>query len=298
MATDPAEWTEDGGSWEQTVSSLVQSSTSGVTRCYRESGLTDFVAHFKFTVEEKGSEGGEAKFVYSNADANEDYRVDFMHRLDACRVTAGRWAGFWALELIPGREYSARIRVRANIVRVDVDDLPIVPGFNFGKRSDGKIGFGTWQTKARFEDLRIEPYEQRRCFVIMPFDEKRNLLYEDVLRPALDSHPDYVFDFTRADKALTVGKITEEIDEFIDKADVLIADITESNPNVYYELGYGHAGQRKALLLAEDVPELQVPFDIKDFRHHRYQFTRAGLDELRSKVQEILSNIVKSSEES
>jgi hypothetical protein len=285
-------WKFIEGEWKCLEESLYQCNEEMVTRCYRCSGLQDFVVDFQLLLTATENTGGEAKFIYNGADSNEDYRIDFLYMLNGCRITTGRWAGISPLELLSGKEYRVRVRVRDHIIRVEVDDMVIVPGFNFGKRSDGNIGFGTWQAAVSFEKIRINPFRQKKCFVVMPFDQKRNLLYEDAIKPALETHPDFVFDFHRADESLTVGKITEEIGKSIDDADVLIADISVINANVYYELGYGHARRKKALLLAEESPETNVPFDIKDFRHHRYDFTRRGLDDLSQKIQEILSNIL------
>jgi nucleoside 2-deoxyribosyltransferase len=286
-------WKAASGTWNGQVTALSQRDTRGITRLYQAFGNSDFVASFQFKLDNAGVNGaGEAKFLYSSADENEDYRIDFMFGSNACRIWAKNWASIWALDLIEGKEYSARVRVRNNIVRVEVDGLQIVSGFNFGRRSDGNIGFGTFDGAVSFSAIEIRPYEERKCFVIMPFDKARNFIYEDVIKPALDSHPEFVFECTRADESLTVGKITEEIDKFIDEANLLIADITAVNANVYYELGYGHAKQRKVLLLAEDGPELSIPFDIKDFRHHRYNFTRDGLDQLKHKIQEIATTIL------
>jgi hypothetical protein len=285
-------WRPKEGNWHVSTATLKQTDPETVTRCYDRLGVPDLVASFRFRLDQEGSNGAEVKFIYSAANRSEEYRVDFLYRLSACRVTAKTWGAVWPLDLISGREFEARIRVRANVIRVDVNGMAIVPGFSFGRVSDGVVGFGTWSGAATFDQISLKPYEQRKCFVIMPYDRDRNLVHEDAIRPALDSHPDFVFDCVRADEALTVGKIMEEIDEFIDNADLLIADITTPNPNVYYELGYGHARRKKALLLAEDGNDLSVPFDIKDFRHHRYSVTRAGLDALRIRIQEVATTIL------
>jgi nucleoside 2-deoxyribosyltransferase len=129
----------------------------------------------------------------------------------------------------------------------------------------------------------------------MPFDEKRNLLYESVIAPALDSHSLFAFDHSRADRLLTTGKITEEIAQHLREADVIIADISEPNPNVFYELGFAHAAETKAVLLKQqtDDKSVDVPFDLKIFRIHLYEFSTKGFADLRRKLQDILSNVLK-----
>ena len=56
--------------------------------------------------------------------------------------------------------------------------------------------------------------------------------------------------------------------DHIARSAFLVADVTRSNPNVFYELGYGHALGKKAILLTQDIDE--VPFDLKMWRHIVY----------------------------
>lgn len=131
------------------------------------------------------------------------------------------------------------------------------------------------------------------CFVVMPFDEKRNFVYEYVIKPALEQHPVFDFEVIRADMLLTAEKITDEINAGIEKADLLVVDISAANMNVYYELGFGHAKERKAILLRESFPENPpIPFDIKDFRYHPYEFSRDGFKSMKERRTKIITNVM------
>lgn len=68
----------------------------------------------------------------------------------------------------------------------------------------------------------------------------------------------------RADKQPTPGLITEQIIRLISSADVIIADLTGHNPNVYYELGVAHSLRKPVVLLADGTDSLT--FDVKDER--------------------------------
>src|SRR5437870_387965 len=48
----------------------------------------------------------------------------------------------------------------------------------------------------------------------------------------------------------------------IQRADLLIADITESNPNVMYEIGFAHALRKPVLFLAQ-ANFTKIPTDIE-----------------------------------
>jgi nucleoside 2-deoxyribosyltransferase len=72
----------------------------------------------------------------------------------------------------------------------------------------------------------------------------------------------------RADQMTDAGRITDQIISAIERADLVIADVTESNPNVMFELGYAAALGRPIILLNQAVDE--SPFDIKDWRQIVY----------------------------
>jgi len=285
-------WSKDSGDWTIKGKKLVQTATEGLTRCYQTVGDTDYIASFQVNlIKARRGNTGEAKFIFSDAEVGEDYRVDFLYAYQACRIRAKGWDYRMPLELTVGVAHLIRILVKGNMLSVCVDGMPIINAFQFGKRSNGIVGLGTWEASAEFKEVSIAPLEQKKCFVIMPFDEKRNFLYEAVIKPTLVSHPRILFDVIRADESLTVGKISEEIGHHIDKADLVIADISEVNANVYYELGYSHARSRKAVLLVQKTPgeKLSIPFDIQDFRCHSYSFTKEGL----AKLQKHLARLVK-----
>ena len=53
-----------------------------------------------------------------------------------------------------------------------------------------------------------------------------------------------------------------------DAADIIIADMSGKNPNVFYEVGYAHAKDKLCLLLTNDAAD--IPFDLKHKRHIVY----------------------------
>jgi hypothetical protein len=57
----------------------------------------------------------------------------------------------------------------------------------------------------------------------------------------------------------------------IQRADVIIADVTGRNPNVFYELGIAHTLGRRSLILSQRSSD--IPFDISAMRHLTYEWT-------------------------
>jgi hypothetical protein len=81
----------------------------------------------------------------------------------------------------------------------------------------------------------------------------------------------------RADQIAHPGRITEQIRDALTVADLVIADISDLNPNVIYELGYADAGQTPLLLLSQDPAA--SPFDLKDIRQIKYSLDALHLVE-------------------
>ena len=82
----------------------------------------------------------------------------------------------------------------------------------------------------------------QKAFVIMPFDAELNEVYSAFLAPILS---EIGYDVRRADDIASQGNILRDIVESIAGADLIVADLTGLNPNVFYELGVAHALRKK-----------------------------------------------------
>jgi nucleoside 2-deoxyribosyltransferase len=60
------------------------------------------------------------------------------------------------------------------------------------------------------------------------------------------------------------GKIMDQIWRGIHNADVLVAELTTKNPNVFYELGRAHALLKPVVLVSSNTDD--VPFDLRHIR--------------------------------
>lgn len=83
--------------------------------------------------------------------------------------------------------------------------------------------------------------------------------------------------------------IFQDIQGEIEQAEIVIADITPPNPNVFYELGYAHALGKPTILLAQR--DSKLPFDISSFRIVFYNDTIAGKTEVRRSLRRHLEAI-------
>jgi hypothetical protein len=68
----------------------------------------------------------------------------------------------------------------------------------------------------------------------------------------------------RADKIAKPGQITRQVIEHVVGARASVVDLTDANPNVYYEMAVRHTAQLPTVLIARDGEKL--PFDISQMR--------------------------------
>lgn len=132
------------------------------------------------------------------------------------------------------------------------------------------------------------------CFVMMPFADPLGSYYEKVYKPAIEKAG---LTPVRADNELFgTGKIIDQIWTGINSAKVLIAELTDRNPNVFYELGLAHALQKPVVLISSN--EKDVPFDLHHIRVIYYDVTDPFWgNKLIDKVAENILSAIKNPEE-
>ena len=140
---------------------------------------------------------------------------------------------------------------------------------------------------------------RRTCFVIMPIGDQEfdgasisaaelKTRYTDLIREAiLKAEP--TLEVTRADEVAIPGTITNDILTRIMHSDIVVADVTYPNPNVFYELGLRHAS-RPGTIILRDSGGPRPPFDIAHLRHIAYENTPSGLKKLASDISQYLSH--------
>jgi hypothetical protein len=100
----------------------------------------------------------------------------------------------------------------------------------------------------------------------MPFDKAFDDVYKLGIKGAVASFDDVVAE--RVDEQIYREGILERIYRQIEAADIIIADMTRQNPNVFYEVGYAHAKGKLCILLTSNADD--IPFDLKHQRHIVY----------------------------
>ncbi len=119
------------------------------------------------------------------------------------------------------------------------------------------------------------------AFVVMPFGRKQgadgrwidfNSVYYDLIKPALE---DAGFESFRADEEAVSGDILTDMFQELLLADLVIADLSIDNANVFYELGVRHALRKRGLIHIQSG-RAYLPFDIFNVRTIPYRLDKNG----------------------
>lgn len=147
--------------------------------------------------------------------------------------------------------------------------------------------------------------EKKVCFVIMGFGKKKDpdtnrtidldTTYKKIIRPAIEAAGCKCI---RADEIIESGIIDRSMYALLYYADVVIADISTSNPNAIYELGVRHTLRPfSTIIIKED--EGRIPFDIGHDRIISYkhlgneisdQETKKCVPQLRDIIKSVIAN--------
>ena len=110
-----------------------------------------------------------------------------------------------------------------------------------------------------------KPETKLRVFVAMPFTRRMRDVWRFGIRDPV-RRAGYLCE--RMDEEFFTGGIIERIKRSIEEADLVIADLTGDNPNVFLEVGYAWGRQRPTLFLCreQDGERPDIPFDVASHR--------------------------------
>jgi DNA-binding Lrp family transcriptional regulator len=132
--------------------------------------------------------------------------------------------------------------------------------------------------------FKVDP---KLCFVLMPFDEIFKPVYDQIIKVTVEKTG---LKCKRADDIFGTNPIIDDIWEYINKAKIIIADLTNKNPNVFYEIGISHALEKRVVLLTQKIED--VPFDLRHIRCVTYKDDAKGREKLGESLFETLKNLL------
>ena len=123
----------------------------------------------------------------------------------------------------------------------------------------------------------------------MPFRPELNFFFLYVKRYLEEK---YKIRVERGDSNVLTKELMEKISSQISAASFLIADVTASNANVFFELGIAHATHKPVIFLTQDDPR-EAPVDIRQFEFLQYDLGRH--EDFLAKLDNAVRNVLGSS---
>lgn len=132
----------------------------------------------------------------------------------------------------------------------------------------------------------------RICFVVCPIGEdnsntrnRSDQLLKHIIEPVCDKNNLKVI---RVDTLNSSDSITNTIVEYLNTADLVIADLSDHNPNAFYEIGYRSALKKPIIHLKNK--ETSIPFDISSIRTFDYNLTNLdAVEELKQRLNKTIA---------
>lgn len=132
--------------------------------------------------------------------------------------------------------------------------------------------------------------DDRLAFVLMPFRQDLTQIYETYIKPTVEGKN---LQCLRADDFKSSTKVMEDIWRSIYRSRVIIADLTDTNANVMYELGIAHTlGKDTILIYQKGDTDNKFPFDLAYIRRIEYQDKVIDAKKLISSLSLALSEIL------
>lgn len=137
--------------------------------------------------------------------------------------------------------------------------------------------------------------EEPICFVISPIGKEGTDIYDKfkemldyILKPAIENSG-YKLRVIRADDIERAGSLIKDILEYVVNSFVVVADLTDQNANVFYELGVRHSLSSRTILIARSVED--IPSDLRDYRTIIYDTTAKGAALFKKRLSSYLKEI-------
>ncbi len=131
------------------------------------------------------------------------------------------------------------------------------------------------------EVARVRDKSKPHAFIVMPFGKKKDRdgtlinfdsIYQNLIKPAIIEAG---FEPTRADEEYASGDILTDMFQELLLADLVVADMSIDNANVFYEIGVRHALRRRGVVHIQ-AGRTHMPFDVFNVRTIQYQSIDSG----------------------
>lgn len=139
--------------------------------------------------------------------------------------------------------------------------------------------------KSTTQQLQQIKHTPNTAFIMMMMDPSRPEL-DDVCHAIKEVCSSFGIDAVRADDVEHQDKITDIVLQRISSSEFLIADVTGERPNVYYEIGYAHALNKRPILYRRLGTKLH--FDLSVHNIPEYKNITELKEQLKKRFEAIL----------
>ena len=192
---------------------------------------------------------------------------------------------------IDGNEYTFTISFDHWVPPIPFDQIRDM-ATEFGTSGNFRLGTTHWAVKdndlfemlyrrnlrelpaGRAFEIRKLPIIPRQIALMMPFDVRFNAVHEAIV--SLASELNGVCQ--RADDVWNDDVVIQDIVDLIIQSKVVICDVTEKNPNVFYEAGIAHALGKRVIIITQNKED--IPFDLRHLRYVSYFGNAEGISQL------------------
>lgn len=137
---------------------------------------------------------------------------------------------------------------------------------------------------------------KKKIFVIMPFSGTEKCttkewtdIYTDLFVPTFN---ELGYECNRISPE--TGSLIKSILNELRNSPIVLADLTDKNPNVFYELGVRHSLSKRTILVSQDFND--IPSDLKGYWSIIYETSLTGITHFKKEMRKIISKIKKNPE--
>lgn len=134
----------------------------------------------------------------------------------------------------------------------------------------------------------------KKCFVVCPIGEENTYIrkhsdnvFHHLISPVLQK---FDFDPIRSDLINRSGIITKDIFNNLDSDELVIADVSHNNANVFLEIGYRLRNRLPMILINDKNDSENFPFDIYTQRIMPYDLMPDGIENSKSLLFDYIQN--------
>ncbi len=240
--------------------------------------------------------GYEVKCAATLEDANKYIRSEHIDYaiIDLKIDYSSQYSGIKAIENINKIQPSAKVIILSAYSKDSVqDEIDRVQIYDYiSKKESSNYISATINALEKLKNKHLE----KKCFVIMPFSGTTSCsedewydIFQNMIKPSVEESG---FNYKCIRAEILIGNIIKHILDNLNRADVVIGDLTDRNPNVFYEIGVRHALRDKTILITQRIDD--IPFDLRQYSVIEYSWkTKNGKDDFKKKMHRVLTAIEK-----